>query len=254
MNRVATQADADLGRHLETVIGSSPWLKGIPGLMLLVFGVGAVVAYVIDPPALREPGREPIRYVVLGLGVFCALAGGLAFWYFALAGERAAFDAFEDGFACVHRGRTLAVRWDDVAGFSVHHAVDENYLAFLAFIVKVDLKDGTVLRFGKDDFGVSGVYTILDHVHRGVGKLRAQALLPRLDKNETVELTPFDVNRGGFSWQSESLAWPDIKDFTTSENLIQIHLKDGTKIRTEINSLECPNYCVLRALAQHYRR
>lgn len=31
--------DSNLGRHRETVTGSSPWLKGVPGLKLLVFGL-----------------------------------------------------------------------------------------------------------------------------------------------------------------------------------------------------------------------
>lgn len=244
--------DKDLDRHLETVVGVSPWLKGVPGLMLLVFGLGAVAAYFINPPALREPGRENIRYIVLGVGAFSVLAGGFAFWFFALAGKRPMFDAFENGFNCIQHSRAYAVRFPEVADFSVHHAVDENSLAFLVFVVKVDLDNGTVLRFNKDDFGVPGVYKILDHLLRGVGRLRAQPLLTRLAQGETLDLEPFTVNRGGFAWGKESIGWKELKELTTWENRIDVQLKNGDKIPTKINYLDCPNYCILLALAEHY--
>lgn len=187
------------------------------GIALVVFGLIAIIAGF----ALSDQGLLPICG---GLGLLFALGGGYSIWQ-SRSEQELAIRTFRDGLTHTHKGKTEAMRWDEMTNVTMSLINNKNLRAmFYNYTLQSD--DGRKITFNYNDQAMQNMQQLNDTIQSEITTRQLPKAIAAYNAGNTVNFGRLALSKDGLSNGKETISWSEVEEVKLQNGAVTVRKKE----------------------------
>ncbi|MCB8942285.1 MAG: hypothetical protein H6658_00785 [Ardenticatenaceae bacterium] len=189
------------------------------GIFLVVAGVlGIIIGFFISR---SDPSILPICG---GISLLIALGGGYSIWQ-SRSEQDLAIRAFRDGLTYTHKGKTEAMRWDEMSQVTMSLINNKNVRSiFYNYVLRSE--DGRKITFNYNDKAMQNIQQLSDTIQREITNRQLPKAIAAYNAGNTVTFGSLTVSKNGISNGKETIPWHDVDEVKLQQGALTIRKKD----------------------------
>ena len=187
------------------------------GIALVIIGIIGIIAGF----ALSDDGLLP---VCGGLGLLLALAGGYSIWQ-SRREQDLAIRAFHDGLTYSHKGKTEAMRWDDMTQVTMSLINNKNLRAMF-YNYTLQSSDGRKITFNYNDQAMQNLQQLSDTIQREITARQLPQAIAAYNAGDNVTFGRLTVSKAGLSNGKEAIPWSEVEEVKLQNGAVTVRKKD----------------------------
>jgi hypothetical protein len=187
------------------------------GIGSIVFGlIGVIVGF-----ALTSEGLLP---VCAGFGVLIALGGGFSVWQ-SRSEQNLAICTFRDGLTYSRRGKTEAMRWDEMEKVFMS-IVNTKNLHTITYNYRLENENGRKITFNYNDQAMQNMQQLSDTIQREITKRQLPKAVALYNGGSTVTFGQLSLSQNGLSNSKETIPWNEVAEVKLHNGVVTVRKKD----------------------------
>lgn len=187
------------------------------GIFLVIAGiVGVIIGF-----ALGDEGLLP---VCMGFSVLVLLGGAYSIWQ-SRHEQDLAIRAFRDGLTYSHKGKTEAMRWDDMAQVTMS-LINNLNLHTTFYNYTLQSADGRKIAFNYNDKAMQNLPQLSDTIQREITNRQLPKAIAAYNAGDTVTFGRLNVSKNGLSNGKETIPWHEVEAVKLQDGAVTVRKKD----------------------------
>jgi hypothetical protein len=187
------------------------------GIALVIFGLIAIIAGF----ALSDQG---LLLVCGGLGLLFALGGGYSIWQ-SRSEQDLAICTFRDGLTHTHKGKTEAMRWDEMDKVFMS-LIDNKNVRAIFYNYRLESGDGRKITFNYNDQAMQNIRQLSDTIQREITNRQLPKVIAAYNDDNPVAFGSLTVSKSGLSNGKETIPWSEVEEVKLQDGAVTVRKKD----------------------------